>query len=374
MADFPVLEQSGAGIQAAIDAAFEAGGGRVCLQPGLHMSGTIYLRSNIELHIPAGAKIKGYGKSEQYDDFCDPGFDAVSPEKSRKCLLAAKHAENISISGQGEVDGSGLEFFDTNVPPGHTFAKPPFPRPRMLQFYNCKNVRIEGPSFIDAPNWTFWLLGCEDVIISRIRIIGQQQLANNDGIDIDDCRRVSVSDCIISTGDDCLILRAIRRGPEHHAVCEDVVVSNCVLDSRCQGIRIGCPSDDTIRRCSFNNIVFKGKGNGININNPQRYLRPGCNGYLHLENLSFQNFIIESERVPLWINVEEPISLRYIGSMSFNNFRIKSAHPIRLEGNPHCWLQDLRFNEITQKGCQQTLMVSDYVRGLSVNQVNFSQD
>ncbi|MFA6931310.1 MAG: glycosyl hydrolase family 28 protein [Lentisphaeria bacterium] len=374
MSEYIVAEKTGAAIQSAIDAAAAVGGGRVCLEPGLYLSGTLYLKSNIELHLPAGAILKGFSKPELYDDFCDPGFDAVAPEKSRKCLLAAAHAENVSITGQGEVNGSGPDFYDRNVPEGAFFAKPPHPRPRMLQFYDCRNLLFEGVSFVDSPGWTFWLLGCEDVHISRVRVVGCQQMINNDGIDIDDCRRVSVSDSFFRTGDDCLILRAIRRTPEHHAVCEEVVVSNCVLDSRCQGIRIGCPSDDTIRCCTFSNIIIRGAGNGININNPVRYLRKDCSGYLHLENLIFQNFIIESGRVPVWINVENTVRLRYIGSMSFSNFRIRSPQPIRLEGNAETWLEDLRFSDIKVETCGHTALTSEYVRRLTLNQVELCQN
>ena len=369
MANYTVAEKTGTAIQAAVDAAHNAGGGRVCLEPGVYLSGTIHLKSNVELHIPAGSKIKGYSNPEQYEDFRDPGFDNVSPEGSRKCLIAAAHAENVSITGMGEINGSGPDFYNTDVPADTAFAKPPHPRPRMVQFFNCRNVLFEGVSFVDSPGWTFWLLGCDDVHVSRIRVTGCQQMINNDGIDIDDCRRVTVSDSFFRTGDDCIILRAIRRSPEHHAVCEDVTSTNCTLDSWCQGIRIGCPSDDTIRRCTFSNITFKGRGNGININNPVRYLRKGCTGYLDLRNLTFSNFVIESERVPLWINVEDTVRLRYIGAMTFSNFRIRAKQPIRLEGSPETWIDDIRFSEIVSETGDTQAIVANRVSRISMNQV-----
>lgn len=356
-------------IQAAIDQASAAGGGVVSLQPGIHMTGTLYLKSNVELHLCSGAKLQGFDRPELYDDFTDPGFDAVSPEKSRKCLLAAKHAENIAVTGMGEINGAGPAFYDTNVPPGAFYAKPPHPRPRMVQFYNCKNVRFEGVSFVDSPGWTFWLLGCEDVYVSRIRVHGCQQMINNDGIDIDDCRRVTVSDCHIITGDDCIILRAIRRRPDHRALCEDVTVTNCVLNSRCQGIRIGCPSDDTIRNATFSNIVIHGAGNGININNPIRYLRTGDTGFLHLSNLVFSNFTIDSGRVPLWINVEKTVQLRYIGSMTFSNFRIRAPQPIRLDGCPETPIEDITLSDVSITTTSSVPLVAEHVRRLSLNRV-----
>lgn len=345
--DFIVRE--GESIQNAIDKAHNYGGGRVVLEPGIHRTRTIYLKSFVELHLGSGSRIQGGTCVDDYDDFSDPGFGDYAPENSRKVLIAAANAENIAITGKGEINGAGPAFYDTNVPPEKFFAKPPHPRPRMIQFFNCRNVLFQDASFVDSPGWTFWLIACEDVNIHRISVTGNQQMINNDGIDIDDCRRVAISDCFIRTGDDCIVLRAIRKTPEHHACCEMVSVTNCILDSWCQAIRVGCPSDDTIRDCSFSNIVIKGRGNGININNPKRYLRKGCNGFLDLNNIVFSNMIIESDRVPIWINVEEGIRLRHLGGISFSNVRISSDNPCRLDGCPETFIDDVRFSEIRSK-------------------------
>lgn len=110
MADYTVTEKTGTAIQAAVDAAHNAGGGRVCLEPGVYLSGTICLKSNVELHLPAGAEIKGYSNPEQYDDFRDPGFDNVSPEGSRKCLIAAAHARECFNHRHGRNQRFGTRF------------------------------------------------------------------------------------------------------------------------------------------------------------------------------------------------------------------------------------------------------------------------
>ena len=345
--EYFVTERSGTAIQSAIDKAAEAGGGKVTLEPGTYLTGTLYLKSNIELHLPAGVKLLGYPDPEHYDDFRDPGFDAVAPEGSRKCLIACANCENVSITGSGEINGNGPEFYDRNVAPGAFFAKPPHPRPRMIQFYNCRNVVFDGISFLDSPGWTFWLIACEDVRITRIRIIGCQQMINNDGIDIDSCRRVAVSDSFFRTGDDCLILRAIRRSPDQPSIGEEVTVTNCVLDSRCQGIRIGCPSDDTIRNCQFSGIVFRGEGSGIRCENPYRYLRRNCRGYLHVSDLSFENFDITTGLFPIRINVEGAIRLRGVERIRFRNIRIRAKQPISLEGNAETPLCDIQFSGIS---------------------------
>ena len=368
-ADYVPKEKTGIAIQEAIDAANQAGGGRVSLEPGVYLTGTIYLKSNVELHLPAGSKILGFDTPDKYDDISDPELVNIAPEGSRKVLLAALHAENIAVTGQGEINGQGPKFYDTNVEPGEFFAKPPHMRPRMVQFFDCRNVRFEDVSFIDSPGWTFLLLDCEDVHVHRIRVTGCQQMINNDGLDIISCKRVTVSDSFFRTGDDCIIVRAIRKFPDDHAVCEDVTITNCILDSWCQGIRIGCPSDDTIRRCTFSNITSKGRCNGINIDNPKRYLSHNDTGFMDLRDLVFSNFVIECDHYPIRICVEDGVKLKSIDSMTFSNFRIKSKDPIFLQGNAQTKIDRIRFNEITIVTAGSEAIVSKYVSRLNLSQV-----
>ena len=360
-----VTEYTGAAVQGAIDKAAAAGGGRVSLEPGVYPCGTIWLKSNVELHLPAGAKLLGSAKPDDYDDFLDPRLDAVAPEGSRKCLLACRDAENVAITGDGEIDGQGPEFYDRNVPPGAPFAKPPHPRPRMVQFFKCRGVRFEGVTFRDSPGWTIWLVDCEDVHVSRIRVDGCQQMINNDGIDIDSCRRVTVSDCFFRTGDDSIILRAIRRLPDEPSVCENVVVSNCVLDSRCQAVRVGCPSDDTIRHCLFTNVVCRGR-NGIYFENPVRYLRKDDRGFLHASDVRFEHFDVDCTGEPLRVNVEPGIALRGIERIEVRDLRFRSGRPPFLCGNAETPLRDIVLRDVSGSVASDTPLVARCTERLKI--------
>lgn len=361
--DILVSEKTGSAIQRAIDTAANAGGGRISLEPGNYPCASIRLRSSIELHIPAGARLLGSANPDDYEDFRDPRFDAVAPEGSRKCLLSCLDAENVSVTGDGEIDGQGPMFYDRNVPPGQFFAKPPVPRPRMVQFFHCRNIRFEGVTFRDSPGWTMWLIDCEDVRIHRIRIDGCQQMINNDGIDIDSCRRVTVSDSFFRTGDDCLILRAIRRDTAIQSLCEHVVVTNCVLDSRCQGVRVGCPSDDTIRHCLFSNIVCRSR-NGIFCENPVRYLRKNCTGYLQASDIRFEHWDLECTEYPLRISVEAGITLRGLERLEFRDFRFRSREPVYLCGNAATPLRDIVLRDFSGTTTGDTPIVAKCVERL----------
>lgn len=365
-------ERTEEAIQEAIDHAAADGGGQVILNPGLYECGTIYLKSNVELHLCAGARIVGHPKPEMYDDFIDPDLDTIRPEFSRKAMVICAHAENVSITGSGEVNGQGPAFYDTNVPQGSFFQKPPLPRPRMFQFFQCRNVRIEGISCIDSPAWTFWFRECEDVYISKIRVAGCQQMINNDGIDVDSCRRVTISDCILTTGDDCLVLRAIRGRDSEPAICEKVIISNCILDSRCQGIRIGCPSDDTIRHSIFSNIVFSGRGSGIHFNYPVHYLRKNCNGYVQIYDLQFHHFLMDCGNYPVRINIDDGVKPRGVNGIIFSDFKVKAKFPFEFKGSAVCVLKDICLHNIEFETEGKFPVYAEYTEYLKLENFRFT--
>jgi polygalacturonase len=171
-------------------------------------------------------------------------------------------------------------------------------------------------------------------------------MINNDGLDLDMCRDVTVSDSFFKTGDDCVILRSMRNLYDTEIPCENITVNNCVLDSWCQGIRVGCPSDGVIRNCVFNNLVITGLGNGIVFNNPKHYLAEGCRGSADVRNILFSNVVIDCKGNPIRMDAEAGVALAHLGGVSFSHFRIKSGGPILIQGNPETIIRDVSFTDI----------------------------
>lgn len=337
-----------AAIQAKIDAAAAKGGGRVTVGKGVHPCRTLYLKSGVELHLEEGAVILGGTKPEDYDDAMplDQIYtysNAVPATVTRKAFIFAEEAHGIAITGKGVIDNSGTAFFDHR-----TWAKPThLLRPRTVIFLRCRDIRFEDVTFKDSPLWTMWLRFCENITVSRIRIEDEQKMINSDGIDFDGCRHVRVGDSYFKTGDDCVVLRAIRdeRRRDVPVVTEDVVVSNCYFNTPCQGVRIGCPSDDTIRNAVFRNIEFDGN-NAIGSQQPRRYLTVGDNGYLKTENILFENWTVRSFGHPLQLFVDNGIVLRDFGHMTFRNFNVKSSRPFMVRGNAASPVVDMRFEDV----------------------------
>ena len=339
-------------IQKAIDAAASAGGGCVVVPDGVYRSGSLRLRSHVELRLQKGASLVGGTKSEDYFSFPDE-ICKVKPEKSSKVFVYAWDEEDISVTGEGTIEGNGPAFFDPDKKWGRHWAKPACERPRMVQFVRCKGVRLRGVTFHDSPGWTMLIRLCEDIEADGIKVHADQRIINSDGIDFDGCRRVRVAHCDFKTGDDCLIARAMReKGSDKSVVCEDILVEDCTLDSACQAIRIGCPSDDTIRKVRFRNIRMTGL-NGVYFNYPARYLSNADCGFMNVSDVVFENFTGSCTGSAIQIDVDPGIRLRAVRDITFRNFDVKSLMPLRFVGNIHTPIENVRFESVTVNGIRQ---------------------
>ena len=346
-------------IQKAIDEVASAGGGRVTIPAGIHESGSIRLQSGIELHPEKGAVIRGGTRSEDYFEFPD-SVCKVKPEDSARVFVYAWDAEDIAITGEGLIDGRGKEFFNRFQPRGRFWPKPACPRPRMVQFVRCRNVRLEGVTFEDSPGWTMLIRLCEDVCVDGIFVNADQRIINSDGIDFDGCKHVKVTRSRFLTGDDCLILRAMREsGSDEQVVCEDVEVSDCDLDSTCQVIRMGCSSDDVIRHARFRNIRARGC-TGINFDYPVRYLRPTDEGYMNISDVVFENFSGDFMGTAIRIVAAPGVKLRNISDITFRNCKVRSMHPLDFTGNFDSPLKNVTLENcmVDVPGCEPFVAVA----------------
>lgn len=331
---YTVKGDEGKDIQAQIDKAFSDGGGKVVVPSGTYRVGSIRLRSNVELHLDKGAVLLGGDRSGDYDSFPD-SVCSIKPENSSKVLVYAYGEHNIALTGEGVIDGQGPKFFDTTKFENKYYAKPPVERPRMVQLYDCDGIRLEGVTFKDSPCWTMFIRLCRNIEVDGITVTADQNMINNDGIDFDGCTHVRVRNSRFKTCDDCLILRAMRENPQDHIVCEDIEVSDCDLDSRCQTVRLGCPSDDVIRHACFKNITARGN-NGIFADYPTRYLRSDDTGYMDISDIVFENYSGTFSGRAVQIVSQPGVKVRRVDGIVFRNFDVRSGRALRFIGNKGC--------------------------------------
>lgn len=220
-------------IQKAIDECERTGGGVVTFSPGKYLTGTIYLRSHVELHLERGATLLGSTNV--------PGDYPV------RALIYAEGIEDAGISGHGVIDGQA----NTPAYLAHGFKVNDGIRPNGIIFKDCKNMTANDFEIRNADSWTFRLFRCDGVRITGIRIHSLMQ-GNNDGIDID-ARNVVVSNCLIECDDDGICLKS----DDKNFLPENITVSNCVIASNCNPIKFGTSSYAGFKNVTITNCTIR---------------------------------------------------------------------------------------------------------------------
>ena len=222
-------------IQKAINECAEDGGGTVYFPPGTFLSGTLYMKSNVTLNLDTGSTLLGSTDLKDYPSTVQ-AFRSYTDNYTDKSLIYGENLQHIAITGSGTIDGQGRPF------------KGPYKvRPYMIRIIQCQNVLVKDVTIQNSPMWVQHYLACDDVRIDGITVRSRVN-GNNDGIDIDSCHRVIISNCNVSSGDDAIVLKSTSARP-----CRDITVSNCVLSSHCNGLKMGTESNG-----GFQNIVITG--------------------------------------------------------------------------------------------------------------------
>ena len=231
-------------IQRAIDKAYENKGGIVIVPAGTYQVGSLFLKDNIELHLENGATLLG---SPNYKDYtaADEKFESRTRELYAKYfMIYAENAKNITIAGSGIIYGNGVKHY--------TESRPQNLRPYMIRLVNCDRVTIRDVHLLESANWTLHILGCRDVNISGIEIETTGE-GNRDGLDIDACQRVTVSNSIFSTTYDAIVMKATT-----DVLCQDIAINNCIIRSiGGSAIKTGTESNGGFKNITVSNCVVK---------------------------------------------------------------------------------------------------------------------
>ncbi len=226
-------------IDRAIQACCEQGGGRVLLPAGRYLSGSIHLKSNVELHLQAGcvivaapASMRAYDESEKFDF---PEYQDGGHTYFHNSLIWAEGQENVSITGRGMIDGVGLTKKDTekggNVQGGSIGTGD-----KAIALKQCKNILIRDVTIYRGGHFAIIITGCERGTIDNVTID-----TNRDGIDIDCCKYITVSNTKVNTpNDDAIVLKA-SYALKRAVACEHILITNCIVT----GYKLGTFLDGT---------------------------------------------------------------------------------------------------------------------------------
>ena len=268
-------------------------------------------------------------------------------------LIYAENAENVTIEGDGTINGNGDAFWSREFKPIETRPSPE------IELVGCHNVHIRDVKIRNTPGWGIRPWNCDGVYIRGISMISDMDSPNTDGIDPDASRNVFIADSYIETGDDAICLKTDKRpGAATAQACENVVVDNCILISDDSAIKLGTASWGDFRDCVFGNCVITGTRYGIAM-----YIKDGG----LVEDIRFSNITIdtsvdfENEKTgrkrqrseyPIFLDLEqrgEGSALGRIRDVSFSDISIRGKGRVLVASVPERPLENLSFHNISMR-------------------------
>ena len=292
----------------AISALARKGGGHLDVPQGVWLTGPIVLQSNIDLHLHKGAVIQ-FAADERLYPIIDTSFEGLD---TRRCQspLSARNANNISVTGQGVIDGNGQYWrpvkrskvteshwkrllksggveskkdywvpsegyakgeagADMNVPKAETEAEwqaiKRFLRPVMVSLVGCRNVLLQGVIFQNSPAWNLHPLMCENIIIDDVLVRNPAYAQNGDALDLESCRNALIVNSRFDAGDDGICIKSGKDadGRRRARPCENVVVDGCTVFAGHGGFVVGSEMSGGVRNIMVRSCQFLGTDVGL---------------------------------------------------------------------------------------------------------------
>ena len=254
------LTKDTAALQSAIDACAQRGGGTVRLNAGTYLTAPIELKSNIRLELAKGATLLGSSDHRDYPERTEFHLPDLEP------LVNAIHATNVTITGEGTIDGAGQSWWDeARAIKDHGVLGSGHPRPKLILFDHCKHVTIEGIKVQNSPMWQIVPYYSDDVTIRNVRILAPAHSPNTDAIDPFSSSHVLIDHVLADVGDDDV---AIKSGPINSpgpdAPSRDITITDCMF-LHGHGLSIGSEIAGGAQNIRAERIHFEGTDNGIRI-------------------------------------------------------------------------------------------------------------
>jgi beta-xylosidase len=281
-------------LQQAIDDCSKAGGGRVIIPTGNYKIGSIILRSDVHLYLERGATLYG---STDLNDYQPMKSDYVSlrTQTTTIQLIYADKVKNVSIEGFGTIDGRGRAFKKLS------WNDEGITRPHLLRIIRGEDITIKDITLRNSGCWMQHYLACDRLKIEDIKVFNRNNY-NNDALDLDGCHEVIVRGLIADSDDDAITLKSTSP-----RLCENIRISDCVVSSHCNAVKLGTETNGGFRNINISGIVVKPsydqkeKFFGQWIGSSAISLEIVDGGTL--ENVSVSDFTVEGTEAPIFIRL-----------------------------------------------------------------------
>lgn len=282
-------------IQKAIDDCHQQGGGKVIFPSGTWLSGTIVLKDQVTLHLDKDARLLGSTNIADYQNM-DPFTDGLGIDVGWALLLAVD-AHDIGIEGEGAIDGQGAKLKEQQIltdtrPESQRWGRRPF----LVRIVRCENVTVKGVTLNYAAAWTSHYFQSKHITIDRVKI-ESHGVAHNDGIDIDGCQDVHITNCDIVSGDDALCFKTTAS----RMACSNIVVTRMRLKSNQGAIKMGTESMAPFENITISDCyIYDTNNGGIKL-----LTVDGA----HLRNVHISNITMINVRTPMLLRLGSRLSV-----------------------------------------------------------------
>ena len=306
------------------------GGGVLTVPAGVYPTGPVELFSHITLEVESGAELRFHQDADAFP-LVDLEFEGI-PGLAYKPCLYAKDAEDITVTGSGTLNGQGEYWWQLLKQ-----KKLAHPRPYLVCFDNCTDVRLENVKLTRSPCWTVHPLRCENMVIRGLRIKNPADSPNTDGIDPDGCRNVRISDCTIDVGDDCIAIKSGTEDTVGARPSENIIITNCHFLHGHGGVVLGSEMSGGVRNVLVSSCVFMETDRGVRLKT-----RRGRGG--EVAGIQLDNLLMEKVMCPFVFNM-----YYFCGKGGkLPEVQDRNARPVDA-GTPA--LRDVRISNVTARKC-----------------------
>ena len=395
----------------AVNALSAKGGGKLIVPTGIWLTGPIQLKSNIELHLNAGAIIQFSRDFNLY-----PLIVADTKGEKEVCAtspISGTDLKNVAITGDGIIDGGGDAWrpmkkskltendWKALVKSGGVLSKSGdtwYPnkvvmdggghvsnlikkgsldikeyepwqahlRPKMIRLINCKKVLIQDVIVQNPPNWTMNPVLCEDVSILHVTVKNNENAQNSDALDLESCKRARIKDCIFDVGDDGICLKSGKdeTGRRIGVPTEDVLVEDCIVFHAHGGFTIGSEMSGGVKNVFVNNCTFIGTDIGLRFKSTRG--RGGVVEKIYISNIMMSGITGDAINFNLFYGGKSPLE--------DTSTTVEEKFPSVNEGTPQ--FKDIVIQDVVCQGAKAAIVLQGLpempLKSISVKNVSMS--
>lgn len=379
-------------IQKAVNACKNMGGGTVVIDEGEWITGPIHLSDNIRIQLKKGAILHF---SEIFSDYLPVVFTRW---EGMECynyspLIYAKDCENVAITGEGKLVGSGEAWWhwkklqqqaanqlcyaqSEGIPVAQRIygTEAAALRPSFIQFVNCKNIQLRDFTIEDGPQWMIHPVYCEQVLIEGVSVISQGP--NTDGLNPDSCKNVWIEGCYFSTGDDCIAINSGMNedGWRVNKPCENIIIRNCRMNGGHGGVVIGSGMSGGVRNLYACDCKISGTNQGIRLKSMR-----GRGGYVKdiwFENIEINEVFEEAIQINMFYKYSTVVPKSDKPS-DFTNIYLKNIYgsgaktAVEICGLPEHALRNILLQDVLLRA--EKALICDSVDNIQMNNVRLCE-